>query len=236
MTQWNSDPQQVLDKGYVKLIQSMGDSLTVVNAARASFAKFSLEWTEADARLVKFLLRENHTSPMRHEMMTFEVKAPLMVARQWNKYVVGSDHTMDAWNEASRRYITMEPEFYIPNADQWRSAPENKKQGSGLCLDEKIGKEYSLCLAMTIEESLLDYNDALTEGIAPEQARLFLPMYAMYTNWWWTCSLQSCLLFLDERLEHDAQWEIQQYAIAVYRFAEVLFHEIFEAKKELKND
>src|SRR5690606_24840882 len=78
----------------------MGSDLSVVNAARASFAKESHEFSEADERLIRFLAREGHTSPFRHAMATFEIKAPLMVARQWWKYVVGSDHTMEAWNEA----------------------------------------------------------------------------------------------------------------------------------------
>lgn len=106
----------------------MGTDLSVVNAARASFAKESEELSSKDARLIDFLIRENHMSPFRHAFMTFEIKAPLMVARQHWKYVVGSDHTMDSWNESSRRYITMEPEFYIPEANQWRMAPEDKNR------------------------------------------------------------------------------------------------------------
>lgn len=225
----------VLDKGYVKLIDSMGNDLKVANAARASYAKASLELTDADVRLIKFLIRELHTSPMRHCMMTFEVKAPLLVARQWWKYVVGSDHTMDAWNEASRRYITMEPEFYIPSKNEWRSKPENSKQGSGPVLSPEQGETYSDQLILHIEESLFEYNWALDHGVAPEQARLFLPAYAMYTNWWWTCSLASCLHFLDERVANDAQWEIQQYALAVLDLAKPLFENVFEAWNESKS-
>lgn len=205
----------VLDKGYVELVDVMGSDLSVANAARASFAKRSDSFSEADARLVRFLAREQHSSPFRHAMMTFEVKAPLMVARQWWKYVVGSDHTMDGWNEASRRYVTMEPEFYIPEDGQWRSAPENKKQGSGPCLDEEVGNGFNCDLRNIIEDGLSMYNKALEYGIAPEQARLFLPAYAMYTNWWWTCSLQGVMHFLNQRIADDAQREIQEYAIAI---------------------
>ena len=89
---------QVLDKGYVRLVDTMGSDLSVVNAARASFAKESLELDQKDVHLIDFLIRENHMSPFRHAFATFEFKAPLMVARQHWKYVVGSDHTMDSWN------------------------------------------------------------------------------------------------------------------------------------------
>jgi thymidylate synthase (FAD) len=92
----------VLDKGYVRLVDKMGSDLSVVNAARASFAKESHELSKSDARLIDFLARENHMSPFRHAFVTLEFKAPLMVARQHWKYVVGSDHTMDSWNESSR--------------------------------------------------------------------------------------------------------------------------------------
>ena len=102
---------EVLDKGYVRLVDSMGNDLSVVNAARVSFASESKEMSVKDAHLIDFLIRENHMSPFRHAFITFEIKAPMMVARQHWKYVVGSDHTMDSWNESSRRYITSEPEF-----------------------------------------------------------------------------------------------------------------------------
>ncbi len=205
----------VLENGYVELVELMGSDLSVANAARASFAKRSHSFSEADAKLVRFLAREQHSSPFRHAMLTFEIKAPLMVARQWWKYVVGSDHTMDGWNEASRRYITMEPEFYIPDADQWRLAPENKKQGSGGPVEDGKGFELTHRLMMRISQSLQDYEDAMTAGVAPEQARLFLHAYAMHTNWWWTCSLQSAMHFVNQRLAEDAQSEIQEYAKAI---------------------
>lgn len=213
----------VLDKGYVRLVDHMGSDLSVVNAARASFAKESVDMSVADARLLNFLIRENHMSPFRHAFMTFEFKAPLMVARQHWKYVVGSDHTMDSWNESSRRYITMEPEFYVPNRDQWRTAAEDKKQGSGGPVDPFTGSFLKDNLESLIEKSEEFYNAALASGIAPEQARLFLPAYGMYVVYRWSCSLQSVALFLTQRLEEDAQAEIQDYAEAVYELASKKF-------------
>ncbi|MFN9115004.1 MAG: FAD-dependent thymidylate synthase, partial [Bacteroidota bacterium] len=151
---------QVLDKGYVRLVDKMGSDLSVVNAARASFAKESKEFTQQDAKLLNFLARENHMSPFRHAFATFEFKAPLMVARQHWKYVVGSDHTMDSWNESSRRYITMDPEFYFPSAEEWRLAPEDKKQGSQGIADPFIGSMLSQELILHAEKGEALYNMA----------------------------------------------------------------------------
>lgn len=213
----------VLDKGYVRMIDHMGDDLSVVNAARASFAKESKEFSQSDARLIDFLARENHMSPFRHAFVTLEFHAPLMVARQHWKYVVGSDHTMDAWNESSRRYITQDPEFYLPTGDQWRLAAEDKKQGSAGLAGPWIGSLLTTELKALIDKCESLYNMAIDNGIAPEQARLFLPAYGMYLSYRWSCSLQSVALFLNQRLSEDSQFEIQQYAKAVYDLVKPLY-------------
>jgi thymidylate synthase (FAD) len=193
----------------------MGSDLSVVNAARASFAKESLELDQKDVHLIDFLIRENHMSPFRHAFATFEFKAPLMVARQHWKYVVGSDHTMDSWNESSRRYITIEPEFYVPAVDEWRLAPDNKKQGSGGPIGPWIGSVLTAELIRYIEQGEALYAMAMDNGVAAEQARLFLPAYGMYVVYRWTCSLQSIALFLNQRLDEGSQVEIRDYARAV---------------------
>ena len=205
----------VLDNGYVRLVDVMGSDLSVANAARASFAKESSQMSTDDARLINFLARENHMSPFRHAFATFEFKAPLLVARQHWKYVVGSDHTMDSWNESSRRYVTMEPEFYIPKLNEWRLAPDNKKQGSGGPIDPWTGSILTEELKKYIEQGEALYKLAMDNGAAPEQARLFLPAYAMHVVYRWSCSLQSVALFLNQRLAQDAQHEITKYAEAV---------------------
>lgn len=214
---------QVLDKGYIRLVDSMGSDLTPANAARVSYNKASDSLSDKDRSLISFLAREGHTSPFRHAMLQFEVYAPLMVARQWWKYVVGSDHTMDGWNESSRRYITEEPTYYIPNEGQWRSAPNNSKQGSGEPVSNILGYQAMKRLMETIDKAEQNYNWAIKEGICAEQARLFLPAYGMYVRWYWTSSLQGVANFLNQRLEHDAQKEIQLYAHAVYELAKEKF-------------
>jgi thymidylate synthase (FAD) len=210
----------VLDKGYVRLVEEgcTGSDLTVVNSARVSYAKESAEFGDKDAKLINFLAREGHTSPFRHAFLQFEVYAPLMVARQWWKYVVGSDHTMDAWNESSRRYVTEEAVFYEPN--MWRSAPENSKQGSGGAVSKTISKEFDSAYANHVSDSIKLYESALRNGVCAEQARLFLPAYGMYVRWYWTASVASVAHLINQRVAHDAQKEFQDYAKVVKELAE----------------
>lgn len=218
--------KQVLDKGYVRLVDHMGSDLSVVNSARVSYNKATSELRPEDEKLIKFLANNDHTSPFRHATMQFEIYAPLMVARQWWKYIIGSSHQdpFTAWNESSRRYVTEEIEFYIPSQDAWRSKPENSKQGSGPNLDEKIGSEAVKRLLDQIDEGMKNYNWATENGIATEQARLFLPSaYGLMVRWYWTASLQGVSHFLNQRSEAHAQLEIQEYAQAVKELASEYF-------------
>lgn len=255
----------VLDKGYVRLTQSSfrknvtGNELSIVNAARASFMKESGELSDRDRKLIAFLAEHGHTGPFRHVVVSFEVKAPLMVARQWFKYRVGWEHGPDTaellgvsipdemaeafWNfmraiewvpqgddqgfsdlmytrnEASRRYVTLEPEWYIPGPGEWRGTPENKKQGSGGPLPENVGKGFTELMQEEIGRGMLSYNLAMEAGIAPELARGFLPsMYFLYTVWRWSGSLQAVAHFIHQRaVLEGAQSEIRDYAQAVYK-------------------
>ena len=213
----------VLDHGYVRLVDHMGTDLTVVNAAKVSFDKEAADFGPREERLLGFLGREGHTSPFRHAMLSFEVYAPLMVARQWWKYVVGSDHTMDGWNESSRRYVTEEPTFYTIEPRAWRSAPASRKQGSGEELPVEVGERLSAALEDHYARSLARYEGALAAGVAVEQARVFLPAYALYVRWRWTASLQAVGHFLAQRLADDAQREIAAYAAAVRELTEPHF-------------
>lgn len=270
----------VLDKGYVRLLDWMGTDLTFVNAARVSFMKESLEITERDIRLIKFLAREDHTSPFRHAVVSFEVKAPLMVARQWFKYRVGHEHGPDtaellgicvpeelqdyfwnyvrdvlgfvgvgddagfddlmyARNEASRRYYTLKPEFYIPKKDQWRKAPKSKKQGSDGYVSEEIGEQATKYLEELVELGVKYYNWALDNEICGEMARFYLPAYCLYTVWRWTCSFHGFTHFLHQRMAPDAQKEISMYANACYLLVKPLFplgSKHFVERKELEKN
>lgn len=229
MTQIERKVNVLDDKGYVMIHDVLGTDLTVANAARVSYAKKSATLTEGDKRLIDFLAREGHTSPFRHVIAQFEFNAPLMVARQHWKYVVGSSmleatgDNMDAWNESSRRYVTEEPSFYVPQPNEWRLAPENSKQGSGDIVPIEIGQEAFERLMTQIDRDVENYEWALENGICAEQARLFLPAYGMFVKYYWTASLQSVCHFLNQRLAHDSQVEIQLYAKAVLDLIKPLF-------------
>lgn len=213
---------KVLDKGYVRLVDVMGSDLSVVNSARVSYNKATEVLRPEDEKLIRFLANNDHTSPFRHATLQFEIYAPLMVARQWWKYLIGSSHQdpFTAWNESSRRYVTEEIEFYIPTKDAWRSKPENSKQGSGPNLDEKIGGEALQRLIDQIEYGMKNYDWAIENGVATEQARLFIPSaYGLMVRWYWTASLQGVSHFLNQRTDSHAQYEIQMFADAVKSLA-----------------
>ena len=206
---------KVLNDGYVRLVDSMGDDLTIVNAARASFAKESTEMTDSDERLLKFIIRNKHDSCLRHCVVSFEVRAPLEVARQWYKHAVASTHLDDqlGWNEQSQRYVTQEHKFYVP--EWFLGTPANKKQGAGDVVPEYVNDKFVSALMAHQTDSLNMYHAAMEAGIAAEQARLFLPAYGLYVNWRWTASLNAIIHFLSLRLDGHAQYEIRQYAAAV---------------------
>lgn len=213
---------QVLDKGYVRLVNSWGSELDIVNSARVSYDKESKlrddgSLTLNDQKLLNFLIEHKHDSTLRHAGFTFEVYAPLMIARQWYKHAVSSTHLEDqlGWNESSRRYVTENEEFYIPGANEWRSAPANSKQGSGAPILDGKGQYFTMSLNNYIAEGEELYKRAMSEGVAPEQARLFLPAYGMYVRWRWTTSLNAVLHFLSLRMGEGAQSEIADYAEVV---------------------
>jgi thymidylate synthase (FAD) len=224
----------ILNGGYVRLVDHMGNDLSACKAARASFNKDAPEMNQSEQRLINFLIREKHMSCFRHSAITYQLKVPLFVARQHFKYQVASAHVEDqnGWNESSRRYITQEPEFHIPANIEWRSAPANKKQGSGEPIDPRIGDVATRDLIAYVDEGVAKYNYYISLGFAPEQARLFLPAYGMFVNYQWTTSLAQVLHFLDEREAHDAQKEIQDVAIAVRRLTEPLFPVTFKALEQ----
>ena len=181
----------------VDLIDHMGSDLTVVNAARVSFAKESKEFSDKDEKLINYLAKHNHWSPFGHCSLQFRIKAPIFVARQLVKHQVGL-----VWNEVSRRYVDDEPEFYIP--EKWRLRAENKKQGSS---DEEI--EYDITDFVSKSKEL--YNDMLESDIAPEMARMILPQNMM-TEWYWSGSLMAFARVVNLRIKEDTQEETRVIA------------------------
>ena len=213
----------VLDHGYVRLIGNFGSDLEVVNAARVSYDKSVDFLDQKDERLLEFLIKHKHDSTLRHCALSFEIYAPLMVARQWYKHAIASTYVdeQNGWNESSRRYVTEEPTFYIPQT--WRKAPENSKQGSGPDMSEEMSQRIYERFKYHVDESVNLYNQLLAQGVATEQARLFLPAYGMYVRWRWTTSLNAALHFCSLRNAGDAQSEIQEYGNAVLSILKDLY-------------
>ena len=193
----------------VKLITHMGSDLSVVNAARVSFAKEHKEFKEpADTRLINYLAKHNHWSPFGHASIQFHIKAPVFVARQLVKHQVGL-----VWNEVSRRYVDDEPEFYTPR--EWRGVAENKKLGSS---DETI--EYNILPAYKFARQC--YENMLNKGIAPEMARMVLPQ-SMMTEWYWSGTLYAFARVCNLRCKPDAQKETQNVGWGIDKYARELF-------------
>lgn len=221
MKELPKDYVRILDKGYLGLVGTLGNDDSPADAARVSFAKRASEFpAERNEKLIDYLFAGKEYSCLRHNVFTFEIRMPLMVARQLWKYIVASNFTEDqlGWNENSRRYITDSNEFYLPSKYEWRTAPENKKQGSAEPLNQLEGLIWNDNLERFYNEGERLYQKAIDAGIAPEQARLFLPAYGLYVSAFWTVSLGSIFHILNERLDHSAQFEIQQYAKALAEF------------------
>ncbi len=187
----------------VDYVDHLGGDVNVVNAARCSFAKEVKEFDlEKDTKLINYLAKHNHFTPLAHTSVTVRVKAPIFMARQFVKHQIGL-----VWNEESRRYIDDEPEFYIPK--ELRGRPVNAKQGSNGVLESS-----ELFTDMVVSESsrCLDLYKRLLEGnVAPEQARMVLPQNTM-TNWMWTGSLVAFARVVKLRTDSHAQQEAQELA------------------------
>lgn len=220
----------VLDHGYVRLVDHMGTDASIINSARVSYDKECVpnedgSLAERDHKLMAYLVRKNEFSVFRQATLQFEIYMPLMVARQYWKYIVAASHIDDGtcMNETSRRYVTEEPTFYIPLMDEWREAPANSKQGSGDCLDSRIGGVAEQQLREYIFQGQKLYEYWMKMGVCAEQARLFLPAYGMYVRVRTTMSLAALIHLLKERLEHGAQLEFQEYAKALRDLTQPLF-------------
>lgn len=211
---------KVLDKGYLRVTHLGGDDLTVVNAARVSYDNESEWWNEhttadvladRDTSLLRYLATHGHTSPFRHATIGLEVYAPLMVARQWWKHVVGAPFVDTPWNESSRRYTTEQPEMYLPEVIFEK--PAKSKQGSGG--PHPNSESWRLSLDRWQKDGVAIYEDAVASGVAVEQARLFLAAYGLYVRWRWVPSLQAAHHFVELRDHEGAQSEITEYAKAL---------------------
>lgn len=220
-------------KSRIELVCSMGSDLDVVNDARASFEKISDQLQDKDIKLVNYLIKHEHTSPLRGVVFKFKVKAPLYVCRQWFKHVIASNHNDEqlGWNEKSFRYVaaTDHEDFYIPK--DFRSQSANNKQASGDRLDESLNQQAKIIYAQQCQASYHAYRQLLEMGVSREQARGVL-VPSVYTSWVWTVSLQAVLNFIQLRQGAGAQSEIGAYAIALTELIKPIVPETMKAWAE----
>lgn len=187
----------------VELLETFGDDLTVVNAARVSLGKHVTDFTERDAKLIKYLVEHDHTSPFFHPQVRFRLRMPIWMAREWFRHTIGF-----ARNEVSRRYVDEPPTFHIPGV--LRSRAPNKKQGSQDDVHE-LSAAYRMKMEHLCHMASELYETLLTNGVCPEQARMILPQNMM-TEFIETGSLAAYARLCHLRLGDDAQKEIRDVA------------------------
>ena len=228
---------QVLDKGVIEVVDSLGNDLPVVNSARVSFGKRKTKFDKSDERLVRYLAKYKHYSPFRHLQVQFHVKAPEFVMRQWYKHVVGIETTSNssakdhAWNEISGRYVPVE-EFYVPEV--WRKQSDDNKQASEGVLDDLQQKRMSSVFNEYMRQVEMAYDRMIDAGMAKEQARIILPLN-QYTEVYWTASFQAIMNFIELRNEKTSQIEIQEYAKSMLDLMHQTFPKITEIWSEAHN-
>ncbi|WP_246776405.1 FAD-dependent thymidylate synthase [Bradyrhizobium sp. CCBAU 53351] len=207
----------VLDKGFIRVIDYMGDDGAIVQAARVSYGK-GTKSVSADAALIRYLMRHMHTTPFEMCELKLHIKLPIFVARQWVR------HRTANINEYSARYSVLEREFYVPDLENVAQQSGNNRQGRGHIASSKIAQSVRRRMAKDAEkafdtyESLLGQSDS-SEGISRELARIGLPL-STYTEWYWKIDLHNLFHFLRLRADEHAQLEVRKYAEEILKIVE----------------
>lgn len=223
--------KKVLDHGFVELVDWLGSDLTVVNSARVSFGNRKTELDEKDSKLIKYLAKHKHWSPFRHVYLQFHCKVPEFVARQWYKHVVGIAYTEaatvdHAWNEISMRYVSA-ADFNVYVPDGFRQQSDNNRQASTDELVKDTDGKLRQAYVDHCRHSLTLYENLIEGGVAREQARGVLPLN-IYTEFYWTISLQGLVNFIELRKHEGAQFEIREYATVLESLVEHVVPVSFE--------
>ena len=193
----------VLDKGSVEFIDRMGDDLRICEAARVSTGAEADKGPKANEKLIEYLYKNDHLTPFEQVTMTFKIKCPIFVARQWMR------SRTQSYNEASARYKEFEWECYMPN--EWRMQDTKNKQGSLDVKQKFYTYDINQAIDIAYNESKECYENALDQGVAREQARTVMPV-GQYTEFFMTVNLRNLFHFLELRMHDHAQYEIQVYA------------------------
>ena len=203
-------PLLVLDHGFVRVVDYMGDDAAVVQAARVSYGKGTRKITE-DEGLIRYLMRHWHSTPFEMCEIKYHVKLPIFVARQWIR------HRTANVNEYSARYSIMDKEFYLPSPQNLAAQSEINRQGRGDILEGEAASRVMELLRADAEQTYAHYEEMLDDrkiGLARELARMNLTLNT-YTQWYWKTDLHNLLHFLRLRADAHAQYEIRVYAEAM---------------------
>lgn len=207
----SKEPIKVLDCGFVRLVDTMGDDEAIVDAARVSYANHNSDEARPEKstrRLIRYLMRNWHTSPIEQVEIKLHFKAPIMVARQILR------HRTAAPNEVSGRYTILSGEFYIPAPEQICYQSDDNKQGRSGPLPLEEALQWQDKLLNECDKAYAAYTEAADRGMAKETARMMLPVN-VYTEWYWKIDGHNLLHFLRLRLHEHAQWETRQYGEAI---------------------
>jgi thymidylate synthase, flavin-dependent len=200
----------VLDKGFVRLVDYLGGDERIVQAARVSYGAGTKSYRE-DAALIDHLLRNEHTSPFEQVILTFHVKLPIFVARQWIR------HRTARVNEVSGRYSVMKDEFYLPEPGTVAQQSEDNRQGrASEPLPEAEARERIGRMETQQKAAYAEYASLIDSGLSRELARIDLPL-SLYTEWYWQIDLHNLFRFIQLRLDPHAQLEIREYAAVLLR-------------------
>lgn len=214
---------QVLDKGFVRLVDYMGSDERIVQSARVSYGSGTKSFRQ-DKGLINYLMRNEHTSPFEQVILTFHTKMPIFVARQWVR------HRTARLNEISGRYSIMKDEFYVPESGQMRGQSDDNKQARS---DEVVGNAAEMIAEMEADQKLIydHYTGMVEGGLAREIARSNLPL-SLYTEWYWQIDLHNLFRFLHLRMDSHAQYEIRVYAEAMAQCAKAVAPIAYDAFEE----
>lgn len=216
---------QVLDHGYLELIEHWGSDEKVIEAARMSTGKGFQGW-DKDAKLLRYLYEHNHTTPFEMAGMTIEVQAPIFVFREWHR------HRTQSYNEMSARYIPLPDVSYTPTVERLQYDGGTNKQAQG---SQSVTNAIATNFQVDLEEFYIRveqiYQEALRNGIPKELARIVLPV-GRYSRMRASANLLNWLRFLRLRMATNAQWEIRQYALHTFNIMCDLFPKTMELFKE----
>lgn len=237
---------KVLDHGFVELVDSMprlddaeqlistkpGDQ-RIVDAARVSIAGEEVRATSDDEKLIRYLIKNRHGTPLEKVVFEFDCKMPIFVARQWIRHRIGT-YAESSYNEMSARYGKLPDDFYIPDISRLLAGGQAKsnKQGSAEApFDAAQAGKIRRDIQAYSQGAYGAYENLLDLGLARELARMVLPVN-IYTRWFWTVNLRSLFNFLGLRLHEHAQWESRKYAEAILELAEPLAPYAFKAWRD----